>query len=102
MNNVLNSQNKNEVKTELKKIIDIGIDFKCQDNFAERRFSDNQIQEMLETPIKGMDLDELIENFKTDILPYCSNFSTAKFMGFPDAGNSIAGLSGAILSDLLQ
>ena len=102
MNKILNNQNKNEVKEELKKIIDIGIDFKCQDNFAAKKFSDNQMQEILETPVKGMDLDELIENFKTEILPYCSNFSTSKFMGFPDAGNSIAGISGAIFSDLLQ
>ena len=74
----------------------------CQDNFAERKFSSNQIQELLKTPIKGTNLDELIESFKNEMLPYCSNFSTANFMGFPDAGNSIAGLSGAIFSDLLQ
>ena len=99
---ILNNHNKNDVKRELTKVIDIGIDFKCQDNFAERRFPSNQIEELLKTPTKGMNLDELIESFKKEILPYCSNFSTANFMGFPDAGNSIAGLSGAILSDLLQ
>lgn len=102
MDYILNNHNKNDVKRELTKVIDIGIDFKCQDNFAERRFPSNQIEELLKTPTKGMNLDELIESFKKEILPYCSNFSTANFMGFPDAGNSIAGLSGAIFSDLLQ
>lgn len=102
MDYILNNQNKENAKIELKKIIDIGIDFKCQDNFVARRFSINKIQEILRIPVKGENLDELIENFKKDVLPYCSNFSTAKFMGFPDAGNSIAGLSGAVFSDLLQ
>lgn len=102
MNYILNNHNKNDVKSELTKVIDIGIDFKCQNNFAKKKFSGNQIQEILKTPIEGMDLDELIEKFKEEILPYCSNFSTSNFMGFPDAGNSIAGLSGAIFSDLLQ
>ena len=53
-------------------------------------------------PIEGVELDKLVEKFKEEILPYCSNFSTTNFMGFPDAGNSIAGLSGAIFTDLLQ
>lgn len=102
MNNILNNKNKDEVKEELKKVIDIGIEFKCQENFAQNKFTEEQIQEILETPTKGVELDKLVENFKEDILPYCSNFSTTNFMGFPDSGNSIAGLSGAILADLLQ
>lgn len=102
MNNILNNKNKDEVKEELKKVIDIGIDFKCQENFAQNKFTDEQIQEILETPIEGVELDKLVEKFKKEILPYCSNFSTTNFMGFPDAGNSIAGLSGAIFTDLLQ
>lgn len=102
MDNILNKENKNDAKEQLKKVIDIGIDFKCQENFAEKKFAENQIQEILNTPIKGMDLDKLIEEFKKDILPYCSNFSTTNFMGFPDAGNSISGLCGAIFTDLLQ
>lgn len=102
MNNILNNENKDEVKEVLKKVIDIGIDFKCQENFAENKFKEEQIQEILETPIEGVELDKLVEKFKEEILPYCSNFSTTNFMGFPDAGNSIAGLSGAIFTDLLQ
>ena len=102
MNNILNNKNKDEVKEELKKVIDIGIDFKCQENFDQNKFAEEQMQELLETPIKGVELDKLLEKFKEEILPYCSNFSTTNFMGFPDAGNSIAGLSGAIFTDLLQ
>lgn len=102
MNNILNNKNKDEVKEELKKVIDIGIDFKCQENFAQNKFAEEQIQELLKTQIKGVELDKLLEKFKEEILPYCSNFSTINFIEFPDAGNSIAGLSGAIFTDLLQ
>ena len=102
MNNILNKKNKEEVKKELNKVIDIGVNFKCQENFAQNKFTEEQIQELLEMPIEGIELDKLIEKFKKEILPYCSNFSTINFMGFPDAGNSIAGLSGAFFSDLLQ
>ena len=102
VNNILNNKNKDKVKKELKKIIDIGVNFKCQENFAQNKFTEEQIQELLEMPIEGVELDKLVEKFKEEILPYCSNFSTTNFMGFPDAGNSIAGLSGAIFTDLLQ
>ena len=102
VNNILNKKNKEEVKKELNKVIDIGVNFKCQENFAQNKFTEEQIQELLEMPIEGIELDKLIEKFKKEILPYCSNFSTINFMGFPDAGNSIAGLSGAFFSDLLQ
>lgn len=50
MNYILNNHNKNDVKSELTKVIDIGIDSKCQNNFAEKKFSGNQIQEILKTP----------------------------------------------------
>ncbi len=47
-------------------------------------------------------MEDIIEEIKEDILPYCTNFSSNNFMGFPDAGNSIAGISGALLTDFLQ
>lgn len=102
MDKILNSNNKENVKKELKKIVDIGVDFKCKKNFVDERFSSNQIEKLLETPKEGCNLEDLICYFKENILPYCSNFSSTNFMGFPDAGNSIAGLSGAIMSDFLQ
>lgn len=102
MDNILNLKNKEFAKDELKKIVDMGIDFKCQQEFAKKQFSTSQINKILEIPKNGENLDDLINYFKEDILPYCSNFSTTNFMGFPDAGNSIAGLSGAVMADFLQ
>ncbi len=40
VNNILNNKNKDEAKKKLKKIIDIGIDFKCQENFAQNKFKE--------------------------------------------------------------
>lgn len=102
MNNILNNDNKEFARNELKKIIDLGIDFKCQEDFAQKIFPKNKVEEILKIPNDGVSLDELIDEFKEEILPYCSNFSTTNFMGFPDAGNSIAGIAGAVAADLLQ
>lgn len=44
----------------------------------------------------------LNEMFKNELLSKCSNFSNPYFMGFPDAGNSISGMMGALWADLLQ
>lgn len=102
MENILNLGNEKLAKEELKRIVDIGIDFKCQENFAQKEFSKEQMTKILELPKEGEPLDDLISKFEKEILPYCSNFSTSNFMGFPDAGNSIAGIGGAIMADLLQ
>lgn len=56
----------------------------------------------IEIGTEGIHIEEIIKQFKTNIMPSCSNFSNTGFMGFPDAGNSIAGLVGSIYSDLLQ
>lgn len=42
VNGILNNENKDEVKEELKKVINIGIDFKCQENFAEKNLQKNK------------------------------------------------------------
>lgn len=74
MNKILNNENKDEVKEELKKVIDIGIDFKCQENFAQNKFTEGQIQEILETPIEGVELDKLVEKFKEEIFTILFKF----------------------------
>ncbi|MBE5806463.1 MAG: pyridoxal-dependent decarboxylase [Clostridiales bacterium] len=99
---ILNSDNKELARNELKKIIDLGIDFKCQENFAQKIVSKEDLNEILKTPLNGIELDTLIEDFKENVLPFCSNFGTTNFMGFPDAGNSVAGIAGAITADFLQ
>lgn len=56
----------------------------------------------LDEKTDGMDCSNIVKRFNDEIVPKCSNFSNKGFMGFPDAGNSLAGLLGAFYADLLQ
>ena len=102
MNQILNKSNTKYAKECFEKIINLGIDFKLNNNVKEKQFDIRMLNNLLESPLDGNETDKVIEEFKNTILPYCTNFSNEKFMGFPDAGNSISGISGAIFSDFLQ
>lgn len=102
-NNILKEENKDYAKEIFNEMIDLGINFKLQDEVTLKKVDFNNLQEEIyELPIKGKTMEDIIQEIKKYILPYCTNFSSSKFMGFPDAGNSIAGISGAILTDFLQ
>lgn len=101
-NLILNKENKTYAKKCLNEIVDMGLSFKLQENFREKHVSKDMIEKIFKMPINTTGLEEIITFVKEEILPYCSNFGTENFMGFPDAGNSIAGISGAVLSDFLQ
>lgn len=102
MKEILNKNNKEYAYKCLNKSLSMGLDFKLNNNVKEKMYNGENFEELLQIPIDGIELNQLLDKFKEEILPYCSNFSSEKFMGFPDAGNSIAGMSGAILADLLQ
>lgn len=101
-NSILNKENRKYAKKSLDKIIEMGIDFKLQDDFRKKQISEEEINKLYNMPLGQKSMEDIIKVMKEEILPYCSNFATTKFMGFPDAGNSIAGISGAVLSDFLQ
>lgn len=102
MKEILNKNNKEYAYKCLNKSLSMGLDFKLNNNVKEKMYNGENFEELLQIPIDGIELNQLLDKFKEEILPYCSNFSSEKFMGFPDAGNSIAGMSGAILADMLQ
>lgn len=99
---ILSKDNEKELKKYLNQIIDLGVKFKLQGNFKEKAISDELKQELFEMPINSNNMSDIIKLVEKEIIPYCSNFGSTKFMGFPDAGNSIAAISGAVLSDFLQ
>ena len=99
---ILNKDSKDYAKDCFEEVLDMGINFKLQENFREKIFDESMKDKLFEMPYASTDLKTILDRFKTDILPYCSNFGSSKFMGLPDAGNSIAGISGTILSDFLQ
>jgi len=102
MKEILNKNNKEYAYECLNKSLKLGLEFKLNNDFKEKKYYGQTFEQLLETPISGTELKKLLDNFKEEILPFCSNFGNVNFMGFPDAGNSIAGMSGAIISDMIQ
>ena len=98
----LNKSNQDECLKILNEVINIGVDTKVNNKFKEKNFNINDNKELFNTPKNGQEINSLLNDFKNNIIPYCSNFSNSKFMSFPDAGNSVAGLTGAIMADFLQ
>lgn len=102
MKEILNEKYKLEARESFFKAVNIGVDFKLKKNVKDKNTEDLNVQKMFELPVDSLEINDLLNYFSDKILPYCSNFSSENFMGFPDAGNSVAGISGAILSDFLQ
>ena len=102
MKQILNEANEKYAKECFDEAINLGMNFKIHQKVKKEVFDKNMLNKLLETPTNGSEPLEVMEEFKKEILPYCTNFSDVKFMGFPDAGNSIGGISGALIADLLQ
>lgn len=102
MKEILNNKNKQYAEECLKQTLNMGLEFKLNNEFKSKKYMGQNFDEILKMPYEGIELKELLKTFKQEILPYCSNFGNENFMGFPDSGNSIAGISGAILTDFLQ
>lgn len=99
----LSNDNKDYAERIFNEAIESGIDFKLQDNVREQDASSLTADMFLEDiPESGMPLEDIDKEFKEKILPYCTNWSSTGYMGFPDAGNSIAAIKGSIMSDFLQ
>ena len=102
MKEILNKKSEEYARECFNNALNIGLGFKLSDSIKEKVFDESMINDMLKIPIHGIELNKLLKQFEEDIIPYCSNFGSLFFMGFPDAGNSIAGISGAIIADFLQ
>lgn len=102
MNQILNKENKEYAKKCFIEAINAGTNFKINAKVKKRKIDKSTIHDLFDIPRNGKTPDELIKEFENNIMPFCTNFSNTKFMGFPDAGNSISGITGAIFSDFLQ
>lgn len=84
-------------------IIKVGMDFKHRERFYlpdEGLTPEAVIAEPL--PKEPHSLDTVLAELTTNYLPGMPNFGSPRFLGFPDAGNSVAGLAGAIISDFIN
>ena len=95
----ISENNCDTVRKLVEMAVDIGLEFKTNSPVLQsRQYSD----ESLKIVDDGVDNYELLKIFQNEIAPSCINFSNSNFMGFPDAGNSIAGTLGAVLADFMQ
>lgn len=99
----LNEQNRQEAREIFMSAIDAGIDFKLQKEVRKGNTANINPNTLIEdTPESGKPLIEVQREFNERFLPFCSNFSSSNFMGFPDAGNSMAAITGSLTADFLQ
>ena len=83
--------------------IDNGIDFKLQEKVRKGDFVELKPESFIDAlPEEGVAIQEVQREFDERFLPYCYNFASPNFMGFPDAGNSIAAITGSLTADFLQ
>ena len=94
---ILEPENAGEVERLLQLALRDGIEFKLQKKVTQRTLQPGEGKRFIESfPENGVPVEELIQEFRERLLPYCTNFSSPQFMGFPDAGNSVAALAGGI------
>jgi L-2,4-diaminobutyrate decarboxylase len=100
----LAKNNLRQVKLVINKFIDMGLNFKLQKKVRQNVFHliKEGAYEPTSIPTKGKNINTVLREFEKDYLPSCVNWSSANFMGFPDAGNSVPGIGASFLADLLQ
>lgn len=83
--------------------VETGLQFQLQPDVQQAAPTMHGMNGLL-TPLpqEGAPLRDVLSVFKAEILPYCTNFSSPRFMGFPDAGNALAPIVGDVLSTFLQ
>lgn len=77
-------------------VLDIGIKFKSQPEVRKKQLAESVTKAFDPMPEVGLSCEQLLECFQ-DITQHSTNFASPKFMGFPDAANSIPALGAAIL-----
>lgn len=97
---ILNEENKEQAREIFSRILDMGVGFKLQNNVAKKQLTSEAVERILvDLPEDGASIEDVLNEFEEHILPYCTNFSSKKFLGFPDAGNSVGALGGGVLSN---
>lgn len=101
---ILSTDNREVSEKLFRRAVQIGIDFKLKPAVKDKNIDEASSRKiMLEPlPVGPKKVEIVLDEFVANILPYSNNFASPKFMGFPDAGNSVAAITGAILSEFMQ
>ena len=98
----ISSKNSAEVKSHLDKIISLALDFKTREKVSHYLETNQFLEKYINNiPEKGCSIEDLI-TVVDELLQESVNFSSPMFMGFPDSGNSIAGVMGGIVEASCQ
>lgn len=82
MREILNQENKQYAEACLKQVLDIGLNFKLNNNFKAKKYMGQNFDKLLDIPYDGVELKKLLKNFENEILPYCSNFANENLWDF--------------------
>ena len=93
--------NDEEAIDHFNKILKMGMDFKSQKEVIKVTNSSPSNISFPSVPEKGQSLEQL-RGIYQEVFDKSTNFSSTGFVGFPDAGNSIAGLSAGLVSLFLN
>lgn len=93
--------NDEESIAHLKKTLELGVDFKNQKKVIQEYQEEREFVRFDDIPQVGISINEL-EKIYQNVLKKSTNFSSPNFVGFPDAGNSVVGISSNILSVFLN
>ena len=94
---------RHEALKVLARVIEMGVDFKSRRQFYNPARGLMPQAILLEPlPETGIPIEDVLDSLSSDYLPGMPNFGSPQFVGFPDAGNSLAGLSGAVLGEFLN
>lgn len=82
----------------------LGHDFKVADTVYRYRGGPEQLRNLLVRDLadEGSSLPDLLDEFRRDVLPWCKNEASPRFLGFSDTGDDPAALAGEILATFTQ
>lgn len=82
----------------------VGARFKADESAYRQRASAAELRDLLvrDLPEAGTDLTGLIEEFEAEILPWCKNEASPRFLGFADTGDDPGALVGELLATFTQ
>ncbi len=88
----------------LRRVVDIGLNFKDQRDIFRRRLPPDRIRDLLvrDLPHESSTVDSVLESFARTALPLCKNEASPRFLGFGDTGDDPAALAGGLLAMFTQ
>lgn len=88
----------------LHRVLDIALGFKQQPWIFGKRLAPAEIRDLLvdDLPEEASAPEAVLESFMNNVLPFCKNEASPRFLGFGDTGDDLTALAGGILSMFSQ